>query len=92
MSDYTFTNPLFDGKDDSFTNYEIDSVRDYEAPDGTRFTEPCEPDDDDSGGQACSDVYWTIYGHMKVGGVEALIDCRTEEEAVDTLRKMGIKP
>lgn len=75
---------------EGFTHYEIQSVRDYSMPDGSRFTEPTyEPEDNTPDApNTTSPVYFGVYGRHAVGGVEHLFDRATAEEALDTLGKM----
>ncbi|CTQ45713.1 hypothetical protein [Roseibium aggregatum] len=57
-----------------YDTLELNCVRDVSEEDqeGTQF-EPCEPEDAE---------LWSVYLHLKAGGVDALTDCRTREEAV----------
>ena len=40
---------------------------------GSEIVEPCQPEDA---------FFWTVYGHFRMGGVDALRDFPTEAEAV----------
>lgn len=40
---------------------------------GSEIVEPCQPEDA---------FFWTVYGHFRTGGVDALRDFPTEAEAV----------
>lgn len=48
---------------------------DFYDPDDPKkqSVEPCEPEDADM---------WSVYLHLKEGGVECIADCATEEDAI----------
>lgn len=87
----TFVNPLYKSGD-GFTHYEIQTIREYQSPDGIRFIEPVISDEDASEDHPynAGPVYFGIYGRMNVGGVEHIADRATLEQARHTLSMMGI--
>ena len=93
----THANPLtanFEsvGGETYFTHYEIQTVREWQAPDGSRAFEVCTDQDqceDDAEG-AAGPVLFGIYGHLNMGGVEHLCDRATLAEARETVARMGI--
>jgi hypothetical protein len=85
----TFENPL---QGQAFTHYELQTVRDWQAPDGCRFTEPASESEDmaEDAPTATSPVYFAVFGRLEVGGVEHLFDRPTLADALGTLARMGI--
>lgn len=84
---HTFRNPAYDGTEEGslFSHYEIARVIvDHKGQ--------CEPSDDEP--QEGEEVIWTIYGRYDpnlmegFGGVEALMDFTTQDDAWDRLRDM----
>lgn len=87
-------NPI-DTFEKGFTHYIVQSVREYETPDGQRVIErvttPEEAQDDyDVPGTPVSPVFYSIYGRDIDGESECLIDRKSLREAMDTLRMMGV--
>lgn len=95
----TYPNPLAENKTPSqvgdwFTHYELQSVREYQDHDGTRFFEVCQDNEDmledHPGRQACGPVMVGLYGRLNKGGVEHLIDFSSRDKAIETLSRMGV--
>lgn len=63
-----------------YDNFEIAKVAEYQDADGTTFCEPIIGDDVPEGAIR---AFWTVYGHVPSGGVDALFDCVTLELAED---------
>lgn len=84
-------NPLY-RSGDGFTHYEIQTVRCFESPDGTRWTEVVTNDQDamDDHPTATSPVFFGVYGRQNVDGVEHICDRETLADARKTLEYMGI--
>lgn len=90
----SYENPL--AKDilqgDRFTHYELQSVREYQAPDGFRFfdviTEERDMEPDHPYG--CGPIMIGLYGRLEYGGVQHIADYKNLEDAQETLRRMGI--
>ena len=63
-----------------FNAFEIDQVGEFEGDEGEilceRLNADCEHEAD-----AYDRVYWTVYGHLPTGGVEALVDRIEKEDA-----------
>lgn len=94
-----FVNPLTRDRDpntpgDWFTHYEIQSVREYQARDGTRYFEPCTGSEDmledHPSGQAVGQPLVGLYGRLNTGGVDHIADYDTLKEAEKTLARMGV--
>src|SRR5262245_44860053 len=64
-----------------FENYEISPCRRFEEPDspGKFYFEVCEPEEAD---------VWTIYGHIKGEGVQAIGDFDTQEHAEQVFERI----
>lgn len=79
---------------DRFTHYELQSVREYEAPDGARFFEMIHDEadmgDDEPSGQAVGPALVGLYGRLNKGGVEHIKDFYSADDARETLRRMGV--
>jgi hypothetical protein len=59
----------------SYDGLELAPVSEYEDKEGCRF---CERVDDPQDAH-----FWSVYGHLPVGGVECLEDFPSEQEAMD---------
>lgn len=69
----------------ALTPHWMQNIRDFDAleihpcavigygEDGTEIVEPCEPKDA---------AFWTVYGHLRTGGVDAFEDFATEAKAL----------
>src|ERR1700677_1039339 len=69
---------------EAVTPYWMPNIRDFDAIEihpcmvigndsmGNEIVEPCEPEDAH---------FWTVYGHLRTGGVDAFEDFATEAEA-----------
>ena len=68
-----------------FDNYEISPCRRYEEPDspGRFYFEVCEPSEAD---------VWTLYGHIKGEGVEAIGDFATCHDAEEIYSRIIGEP
>lgn len=51
---------------------EVHPVREYPDTEGGTFCEQCEPEEAH---------FWSVYGHLKEGGLECFEDFETEEKA-----------
>jgi hypothetical protein len=66
----------------AFSHFEIQSVRDYEHlvnGHSGQFAETFQDGDDEE--NAVGDVYYSVYGRFKTGGVTCLHDCESVEDA-----------
>ena len=86
MSAYIFikpTNEIFQ----KFDNYEMGACALLNPTDPTQF-DRCDADDPDI-------AFWSVYGHLKTGGLECISDHETFEEAkefMETLPPMWRTP
>lgn len=55
-----------------YDGLEIHPVREELLENGTSYCEPCTPDEAQ---------FWSVYGHLKTGGVDCIEDFATEAEA-----------
>ncbi len=85
----TYLNPV---KDAPFSHYEIQTTREWQSPDGeSRFAEVVtDLKDCAESPLAIGPVVFSIYGRLKTGTVEFLCDRRSLQDAIDTLKNMGI--
>jgi hypothetical protein len=81
-----YKNPLC--REGGYDAFEISSVADFTAADGTKTTEVMH--DDSTLEEADGPVYFSLYGHIPGKGVECIGDFSTRQDAEDTLRKIGI--
>lgn len=61
--------------DKPFDGFEIHPCKEYKAPSGARFIEQI-----DEGEQA---DMWSVYVHLKEGGLSCIADLDTEQQALD---------
>ena len=64
-----------------FDAFELQRVAEYTAPDGCTYCEVLTDKEVTSQELKCLRIFWTVYGHLPTGGVEALVDRDTEEDA-----------
>lgn len=75
----------------AFDDYEIELVAEYSADDGSNYCEPLNgmPIDEAKALPGFVKSFWTLYGHMKDGGVLAIQDYDTRDEAEKMLGMIG---
>ena len=79
MSHYVFiktTDEIFH----EFDNYEIGPCVLLDPTDPTRF-DRCEADDPDIG-------FWSVYGHLRTGGIDCISDHETYDEAKEFMETL----
>lgn len=67
-----------------FDNYEIWPCALLNSSDSTRF-DRCEAADPDI-------AFWSVYGHLRTGGLECISDHETFEEAWDYMKTLPLMP
>ncbi len=79
-----------------YDDYEIDHIGTFQAPDGNTFDEPLVPWE---GSQRETWLYeqtpfitsyWSVFGHLTIGGRECIADFQTEEEAIELYNLLTI--
>lgn len=66
-----------------YDGYEIATVGEYDQHDGTTACEPLDSEDDDPcDNDDLVNVFYTVYGHLPKGGVQAIADLNDERAAV----------
>lgn len=88
----SFVNPLFDGVVWKFKTYELTSVAEVVSPNGEdRIVEVIGSQEDlDRLEEMAVGVFFTLYGRMGNGEVEAIADFPTWQDGIDILVKMGV--
>jgi len=83
MSSYIFikpTNAIFQ----NFDNYEIGACVLLNPSDPTRF-DRCDADNPDI-------AFWSVFGHLKTGGLECISDHETYDEAIEFMETLPPMP
>jgi hypothetical protein len=83
MSAYIFIKPT-DEIFQNFDNYEIGACTLLNRSDPTRF-DRCNDDYPDI-------AFWSVFGHLKTGGLECISDHETYEEAIEFIETLPPMP
>ena len=72
-----------------YDDYEIDFIGTFKAPTGNTFDEPLVPWEGSQRETWLYDktplitTYWSVFGHLTIGGRESIADFQTEGEAIE---------
>lgn len=88
----SYPNPLHRG-DQTYSHYEIQSIRQFTDPHGETYMEICLYEDDcsDDANEASGPVVYGIYGRLAEEEAEHIGDFETLAAAENTLTKMGVR-
>lgn len=80
----------FDGTEEVYDGFELQMLHIYKAEDGCIICEPTTPEElsAEVENDNFQGVCWTVYAHVKKGGVDALHDFITQDEAEEAYKTL----